>query len=208
MMKKIGSGNMNKITDKQLQSATVAGKDYAKELQGQLGKAVANVGKPKAKPTTTTPDVIKIPKNEVLPSKFLNPKKIEPGLPVKPVKPGKPVKPETPGLKITTAPKIGVPSIRGPTTTGPKGPGPTGPSGRPIGFGLPFFGDLFPGGGGDSVGRQGKIRGQRIYKAWNVDTKNIGFLDGPEVKIDTTGEVFSDLDVRQKEKKRKGDFGI
>ena len=52
MMKKIGSGNMNKITDKQLQSATVAGKDYAKELQGQLGKAVANVGKPKAKPTT------------------------------------------------------------------------------------------------------------------------------------------------------------
>ena len=163
---------------------------------------------PKAKPTTTTPDVIKIPKNEVLPSKFLNPKKIEPGLPVKPVKPGKPVKPETPGLKITTAPKIGVPSIRGPTTTGPKGPGPTGPSGRPIGFGLPFFGDLFPGGGGDSVGRQGKIRGQRIYKAWNVDTKNIGFLDGPEVKIDTTGEVFSDLDVRQKEKKRKGDFGI
>jgi hypothetical protein len=52
MMKKIGSGNMNKITDKQLQSATVAGKDYAKELQGQLDKTVANVGKPKAKPTT------------------------------------------------------------------------------------------------------------------------------------------------------------
>ena len=52
MMKKIGSGDMDKITDKQLQSATVAGKDYAKELQGQLGKAVANVGKPKAKPTT------------------------------------------------------------------------------------------------------------------------------------------------------------
>ena len=48
MMKKIGSGNMNKITDKQLQSATVAGK----ELQGQLNKAVASVGKPKAKPTT------------------------------------------------------------------------------------------------------------------------------------------------------------
>lgn len=52
MMKKIGSGNMNKITDKQLQSATVAGKDYTKELQGQLNKAVASVGKPKAKPTT------------------------------------------------------------------------------------------------------------------------------------------------------------
>ena len=52
MMKKIGSGNMNKTTDKQLQSATVAGKDYTKELQGQLNKAVASVGKPKAKPTT------------------------------------------------------------------------------------------------------------------------------------------------------------
>ena len=52
MMKKIGSGNMNKITDKQLQSATVAGKEYTDELQGQLNKAVASVGKPKAKPTT------------------------------------------------------------------------------------------------------------------------------------------------------------
>ena len=52
MTKKIGSGDMDKITDKELQSATVAGKDYAKELQGQLDKAVANVGKPKAKPTT------------------------------------------------------------------------------------------------------------------------------------------------------------
>ena len=36
MVKKIGSGDMDKITDKEVASATQAGKDYTKELQGQL----------------------------------------------------------------------------------------------------------------------------------------------------------------------------
>ena len=39
MIKKVGSGNLDKITDKEVSNATVAGKDYAKELQGRLNKA-------------------------------------------------------------------------------------------------------------------------------------------------------------------------
>ena len=54
------------------------------------------------------------------------------------------------------------------------------------------------GGGGSSRGGAGKPAGRKVYRAWNIDTENIGFLRGPDYITGSSEYVYSKLNALQK----------
>ena len=54
------------------------------------------------------------------------------------------------------------------------------------------------GSGGSSRGGARKSAGRKVYRAWNIDIENIGFLRGPDYITGSSEYVYSKLNARQK----------